>query len=70
MPWSCCPVARRQLKLHDIPLILLNIDGFWDPLCDLLQHVVDSGFAGDDVLGFVQLAEDVEELAQMLKAAL
>ncbi|WP_083791204.1 TIGR00730 family Rossman fold protein [Roseobacter sp. CCS2] len=60
----------RQLKLHDKPLILLNIDGFWDPLCDLLQHVVDSGFAGDDILGFVQVAEDVADLATLLKAAL
>ncbi len=60
----------RQLKLHNKPLILLNIDGFWDPLCDLLQHVVDSGFAGDDILGFVQVAEDVEELEVKLKASL
>ncbi|WP_375255959.1 TIGR00730 family Rossman fold protein [Yoonia sp.] len=60
----------RQLKLHDKPLILLNIDGFWDPLCDLLQHVVDSGFAGNDILSFVQIAEDVPALQKMLAAAL
>ena len=60
----------RQLKLHDKPLILLNIDGFWDPLCDLLQHIVDHGFAGDDVLSFIQVAEDVADLEQMLHAAL
>ena len=60
----------RQLGLHEKPLILLNIDGFWDPLCDLLQHVVDSGFAGDNILSFVQTAEDVEELETLLKASL
>ena len=60
----------RQLKLHNKPLILLNIDGFWDPLCDLLQHVVDNGFAGDDILAFVQVAEDVDDLEALLKAAL
>jgi len=60
----------RQLKLHNKPLILLNIDGFWDPLCDLLQHVVDSGFAGDDILGFVQVAENVADLEAKLKASL
>ena len=60
----------RQLKLHVKPLILLNIDGFWDPLCDLLQHVVDSGFAGDDILSFVQVAEDVTELEEFLQTAL
>lgn len=60
----------RQLKLHEKPLILLNVDGFWDPLCDLLQHVVDSGFAGDDILGFVQVAKDLGQLEDMLKTAL
>ena len=60
----------RQLKLHNKPLILLNVNGFWDPLHNLLQHVVDSGFAGDDILGFVQIANNVAELEDMLKASL
>ena len=60
----------RQLKLHAKPLIVLNIDGFWDPLLDLLQHVVDAGFAGDDILGFVSVAANVTELQDMLKSAL
>jgi len=60
----------RQLRLHSKPLVLLNIDGFWDPLRDLLQHVVDSGFAGDNILGFVQVAEDVPDLEEKLKASL
>ena len=60
----------RQLKLHEKPVILLNIDGFWDPLMDLLQHIVDSGFAGEDILGFVDVAEDVPALQSLLKAAL
>jgi uncharacterized protein (TIGR00730 family) len=60
----------RQLKLHNKPLILLNIDGFRDPLLDLLQHIVDSGFAGDDILGFVQVADTVDALQAILKKAL
>jgi len=60
----------RQLGLHNKPLILLNIGGFWDPLYALLRHVVDGGFAGNDILGFVQVARDVIELETMLKASL
>ncbi|MEL6840486.1 MAG: TIGR00730 family Rossman fold protein [Pseudomonadota bacterium] len=60
----------RQLGLHDKPIILLNIDGFWDPLCDLLQHVVDSGFAGNNILEFTSVAEDVPILEVMLQTAL
>ncbi|WP_342071348.1 TIGR00730 family Rossman fold protein [Yoonia algicola] len=57
----------RQLRLHTKPLILLNIEGFWDPLRDLLAHVVDQGFAGDDILSFVQVADDVADLESKLK---
>ncbi len=60
----------RQLGLHEKPIILMNVDGFWDPLCDLMQHVVDSGFAGENILSFVSIAEDVSELETMLKEAL
>ena len=60
----------RQLNLHAKPIILLNTDGFWDPLCDLLQHVVDSGFADENILSFVQIAEDVADLEVMLKSVL
>jgi len=60
----------RQLGLHEKPIILLNIDGFWDPLTDLLQHVVDEGFAGKNILGFVQLADDVDALEAILQSAL
>lgn len=60
----------RQLKLHEKPVILLNVDGFWDPLCDLLQHLVDNGFAQDNILSFVQVVEDVDALEAALSAAL
>ena len=60
----------RQLGLHEKPIILMNVDGFWDPLCDLMQHVVDSGFAGDNILSFVSIAEDVPALEAMLQQAL
>ena len=60
----------RQLGLHGKPIVLLNIDGFWDPLLALLRHVVDQGFAGDDILGFVSVADDVADLEKQLSAAL
>ena len=60
----------RQLKLHAKPIVLLNIDGFWDPLWTLLEHVVKEGFAGDDILSFVSIVPDVASLEVTLKDAL
>ena len=60
----------RQLKLHAKPIVLLNIDGFWDPLWALLEHVVKQGFAGDDILSYVSIVPDVASLEVTLKEAL
>ncbi|MFU8822875.1 TIGR00730 family Rossman fold protein [Yoonia sp.] len=60
----------RQLGLHAKPIVLLNIDGFWDPLLPLMRHVVAQGFAGDDILAFVSVADDVDALEQVLAKAL
>lgn len=60
----------RQLGLHQKPIILLNVAGFWDPLLALMQHVVAQGFAGDDILSFVTSAPDVATLEKALQDAL
>jgi uncharacterized protein (TIGR00730 family) len=59
----------RQLGLHDKPIFLLNTNGFWDPLRALLDHVVAQGFAGQDVVDVVQIADDVPALGDKLRAA-
>ena len=34
-----------QLGLHDKPIVLMNVEGYWDPLIALMDHVINSGFA-------------------------
>lgn len=60
----------RQLGLHAKPIILLNIDGFWDPLLALLDHVVQSGFAEDTILSYVTTVNDVSAMQSALRDAL
>jgi len=33
-----------QLGRHRKPIVLVNINGFWDPLMTLIHHMADSGF--------------------------
>jgi uncharacterized protein (TIGR00730 family) len=59
----------RQLALHAKPIILLDVEGYWQPLLTLLRHVVDQGFADASLLGFVSTVPDVEALEAALAAA-
>jgi uncharacterized protein (TIGR00730 family) len=38
-------ITWRQLRLHDKPVIIVNVDGYWDKLIALFDHIIDAGFA-------------------------
>ena len=40
----------KKLAIHDKPIIIINIDGYWTPLIQLLEHMRKQGFLGDDVI--------------------
>ncbi|MDE0851186.1 TIGR00730 family Rossman fold protein [Yoonia sp.] len=63
-------ITWRQLGLHTKPVYLLNINGFWDPLKVLLDHVVAQGFAEASLLDYVTITDDVPALEADLRAAL
>jgi len=48
----------RQLGLHDKPILVMNIDGYWDALHDLLKNVIDQGFAETSLADFITWVED------------
>ncbi|MGF1631468.1 MAG: TIGR00730 family Rossman fold protein [Kiloniellaceae bacterium] len=58
-------VTWRQLKLHDKPIILVNIEGFWDPLLRLVEHQTAEGY----LRGSTDLFHVVERVDQVLEVA-
>ena len=59
----------RQLGLHEKPIFLMNINGYWDPLKALLQHVTDQGFADDSLHGYYTTVPDAETCRDALRRA-
>lgn len=60
----------RQIGLHEKPIFLLDIDGYWQPLIQLLKHTVAQGFAEDDILEFVTAVPDLASLEIAIRSAL
>ncbi len=59
----------RQLGLHEKPIIVVNVDGYWDPLLNLVQHVISNGFADASLLEFVTVCSDAASALEALRAA-
>ena len=58
----------RQLGLHEKPVILINVDGYWDPLLALIDHVIAKGFAGEALRGYFQVVPSAEAALEALAA--
>ncbi|WP_255832526.1 TIGR00730 family Rossman fold protein [Kordiimonas sp. SCSIO 12603] len=56
-----------QLSLHKKPIILINYKDFWSPLVELIDHVVNDGFASDEHGKLLTVVETAEEAMELLK---
>jgi uncharacterized protein (TIGR00730 family) len=58
-----------QLGRHKKPILILNIKGFWDPLCALLDHMRGMEFIRAELGVALLVAETPEEILPKLRAA-
>ena len=62
-------VTWRQLGLHDKPVFLINIDGFWDPFVALIRHQADAGYLHAEHLAQITVLDNVDEVFAAADAA-
>lgn len=55
-----------QLELHSKPVIIFNIDGYYDQLIDFLSNAVDNGFIRAENFQTINVVESVEECLKVL----
>jgi uncharacterized protein (TIGR00730 family) len=60
----------RQIGLHKKPIYLLNTDGYWQPLLDLVDHVIGQGFAEATMRTYFTALPDVTSLTAALRSDL
>ena len=59
-------VSWKQLGLHDKPILLVDIGGYWAPLRGLLDHIVVNGFARPQTRLLLQVIPSVSALMATL----
>ena len=59
-----------QLGLHDKPVYLVDIEGYWQPLLALIGHVIAEGFADPSLGDLLKAVPDVDELVSELRRSL
>jgi uncharacterized protein (TIGR00730 family) len=59
----------RKLGLHDKPIFLVDIAGYWQPLLALLDHVIAQGLAGPGDRDLYRVVGTIEELVAAVERA-
>jgi uncharacterized protein (TIGR00730 family) len=61
-------LTLRQLRLHDRPIVLVNVAGYWDPFLAMVADMVGQGFAplGEGTL--FQVAKTPAEAVDLAEA--
>jgi uncharacterized protein (TIGR00730 family) len=56
----------RQLGLHDKPIVILNVEGYWDRLRDLIDHMLAQGFADASMGALLDWVDTPEQALDLL----
>src|SRR6266849_3419349 len=62
-------VSWKQLELHDKPILLVDIGGYWAPLRALLDHIIDKGFARPQTRRLLHVVPSISALMAALSEA-
>jgi hypothetical protein len=62
-------ITWKQLGLHDKPIIVVDVAGYWTPLIELIDHTVVSGFTSRRSLQLYRVVSRVEDVLPALAAA-
>jgi uncharacterized protein (TIGR00730 family) len=62
-------ITWKQLRLHDKPVVVVNIDGFWEPFMALVEAVIAGGFAHPAVRDLFTMVDGIDQILPSLEAA-
>ena len=61
-------VTWKQLRQHSKPIVVLDINGYWSPLADLVGAIVAGGFAHAAIADLFSLVDRPEDVVAALRA--
>ena len=57
----------KQLNRHNKPLVLFNIDGFYNPFLQMLKHTAENGFMKDETLNLVKVLDNENDIIDYIE---
>ena len=62
-------ITWKQLRLHDKPIVVLDVAGYWQSLKQLVETAIHGGFAHPAISGLFTVVDRVEDVIATLESA-
>lgn len=62
-------ITWKQLGLHDKPIVIIDVAGYWAPLATLIEHAIAKGFAAPTARNLYRILPRPEDLLPALAEA-
>ena len=59
----------KQLRQHTKPIVLVNVDRYWDPLVSLIDSIIEGGFAHAKIRELISIVSHSEQIFEALANA-
>lgn len=59
----------KQLGLHDKPIVMVNINGYWTKMVEAIKFIANEKFMRDEDMNMFQVVDTVAEVAEAIKGA-
>ncbi len=60
-------LTLKQLGRHKKPIVIFNVDGYFDPLLALMRHTAENEFMNESTMSLYAVFEDVGEMLDYLE---
>ena len=59
-------ITWKQLQIHSSPIIILDVDGYWQSLKTLFEDIVEGGFAHPKALELFSIVDSVDGIFEAI----
>lgn len=66
---TCEIMTWRQLGIHDMPIVIANLKGYWTPFLSLIDNIAEQQFMREDDKKVMTIVENVDDVLEALKNA-
>ena len=62
-------ITWKQLRLHDKPVVIVDIDGYWQPLLAAIDHCARAGYVRAEHRALYQVVAGIDDVFSAIEAA-